>query len=102
MFHDWPAIRELEKHISDDVQNPENLQYALNRNFGSIELYNLIRKLKPKYVFAGHVHMPLDLELTIDDLKTRFIALDKLRNYKNEIYLLDTDDLKLHPISFKT
>ncbi|MEK6914512.1 MAG: hypothetical protein AABW83_02570 [Nanoarchaeota archaeon] len=25
MLHDWPAIRELEKHISGDVQNPENL-----------------------------------------------------------------------------
>ncbi|MEK6914511.1 MAG: hypothetical protein AABW83_02565 [Nanoarchaeota archaeon] len=48
------------------------------------------------------MHIPLDLEINIDGSRIRFVGLDKLREHQNEIYLLETDNLKLHPISFKT
>lgn len=97
LFHEWPSIRSLESGIVyESVSHFDNLKFALGRNIGSQEIYNVVKKLKPKYVFAGHAHIPLDLELIIDGSKTRFIALDKLRDFKNIIYTLDTDNMNIN------
>ncbi|MEK6830551.1 MAG: metallophosphoesterase [Nanoarchaeota archaeon] len=96
LFHDWPNIRKLnEGVIKESISHPKNLEFALKRNFGSVELYNLVKELKPRYVFSGHVHMPLEFDTIIENSKIRFIALDKLRDDKNFIYVLDTKNLNV-------
>ena len=97
LFHDWPSIRNLNNSIIEgSISHPDNLEFALKRNFGSQELYDVVKELKPKYVFAGHIHMPLDLEAIVDGSKIRFIALDKLRDSKNTIYTLDTNNISIN------
>jgi len=102
LLHDWPSIRELAKDVDPDtVSNHETLSQAMNRDLGSTELYELVRRLRPKYVFAGHVHMPLDLEAKIEETDIRFIALNKLEFQDSSIYLLDTDNLEITNVSRK-
>jgi len=89
LFHDWPSIQDLEKKVVEgSVSNPEVFQQTVRRNLGSHELYDVVEEIKPSYVFAGHVHMPLDLKADFDGSQTRFVALGK-----HSIHILDTKAL---------
>ncbi|MEK6872414.1 MAG: metallophosphoesterase [Nanoarchaeota archaeon] len=101
VFHDWPSIRKLKEHIVGERFYNHNLEYVLKRNFGSQEIYDVIKKIKPKYVFAGHIHIPIDIEIVIDNSKIRFIALDKLKDLESSIYVLDTESLEVNKYLYK-
>ena len=93
LFHDWPSIRELERDIvPGSVSHPDVLEYSIKRGFGNMPLYDLTKELKPRYVFLGHMHMPLKFEINNEN-NTKFIALN-LFNREDSTYLLNTDNLE--------
>ena len=94
LLHDWPSMKGLKDYIvNGTVSDPEAMEYSLRRGFGSNELLGLVKEVKPKYIFCGHMHLPLDLEVMFDKSKIKFVSLNRLGR-KNSIALLDTDTLK--------
>jgi lariat debranching enzyme len=92
LLHEWPSIRELSDYIdAGSVKDAENLDHALKRDVGVRELSDVVKQLKPRYVFAGHQHTDLDLDLDFAGSKTKFVALGKVQSPETSFYVLDTD-----------
>lgn len=100
VFHDWPSIRSLKQHIDYRKESDKTLDIAIRRGLGNEVFYDIIKQVKPRHVFAGHMHMHLDLEAMIDGSKTRFVALDKI-GMENKLYVLDTINLDLEYYNIK-
>lgn len=98
LFHDWPCIRMLNQGvIEESISHQDMLEQAIIRSLGNVELYDVLRKIKPSYIFSGHMHMPLSLEKKLDDSNVRFIGLNKFdRPYS--ICILDTDTFEVEYI----
>jgi len=98
-FHDWPSIIELSKGIvSESVSDPETLEQVQYRDLGNIPLYEVVERVKPKYVFAGHMHIPLDFKTLVGGSEVRFIGVNKFER-ANSVYLLDTATSEIGTLS---
>lgn len=91
LLHDWPLIEGLEQHLNGELANTVAIEDAKKRRFGNQEHYRLVTQSKPKYVFAGHMHIRLDLKLSIGDSPVRFISLGRVED-ENSTYVLNIDE----------
>lgn len=93
LLHDWPSIKSLEGFIiKGTVSDPKVLEYSIKKELGCQALFNLVREIKPRYVFCGHMHTPLAFEAALDGTQTRFVALNRLGRV-NSIAIIDTETM---------
>jgi|GEM_PF-5659650 len=90
-FHEWPSVENLAPFIERDsvLPDPSVLDRQIKRNLGCEPLYQLVRRMKPRFVFAGHIHSFLMFSANIDESMTRFVFLNRIE-YENSLALLDT------------
>ncbi len=90
-MHDWPSIESLAPFIDTNSVLPDAalLERQIKRKLGCEPLYQLARRMKPQFVFAGHVHSFLMFSAIIDRNTVRFVFLNRIE-WKNSLALLDT------------
>ena len=89
LLHDWPSVTQMAKYMTR-TSSEETLETTVKRKFGSEEMFELIKKKQPKFVFAGHIHMYLEIDMDFRNSITRFIGLSKFNN-PNSVCLFDSD-----------
>lgn len=95
-FHDWPSVESLSPFIDRDSVLPglSVLDRQIKRKLGCEPLYQLVRRMKPRYVFAGHIHSFLMFSAKIEERATRFVFLNRIE-WENSLVLLDTGKWKM-------
>ena len=86
LSHDWPngitdygnadQLIRFKRHFADDIQN--------NR-LGSDPAMKILKYLKPKYWFAGHLHCKFAAVYE----NTKFLALDKCLPQRRFLQIID-------------
>lgn len=95
VMHDWPSIERLKNHITRPNNSGKRvLDFALEKKFGCVPLYELVEQIRPKYVFAGHRDLFLNVGLKFGENNTEFVSLKWVgTGYSTAI--LDTNRLDL-------
>lgn len=90
-FHDWPSVENLAPFIDRDSVLPDQavLDRQIKRKLGCEPLYQLVSRMKPQFVFAGHIHNLLMFSAKIEEKTTRFVFLNRIE-WENSLAMLDT------------
>lgn len=76
--HDWPQGIEQMGNVEDLLRTKPGLRHDVERKrLGNPYTRDLLRKLKPRYWFAAHMHVKFDATVKHDTGETYFLALDK-------------------------
>jgi len=79
--HDWPRGIHAHGDIADVLRKKDKSgqmkQEIAANTFGNPGTYSLIEKLKPRYCFAGHMHIKFTAVVKHETHETNFLALDK-------------------------
>ena len=102
LIHDWPSVRRLQEYIvRDSVVCTGNLDQAIKRNLGNDPLYELVMQVRPKYVFCGHMHLPLRFSLKIDNDVIKFEGLS-IVGQEGSVCTLDTEKIGIDSYQSRT
>lgn len=93
MSHDWPTdvynygnagqLIKFKPHFRDEIHD---------NKLGSPPLFELLKKLQPKYWFSGHLHCKFAAVIPHDDgTETKFLALDKCLPNRRFLQIIDID-----------
>lgn len=93
MSHDWPTdvynygnagqLIKFKPHFRDEIHD--------NR-LGSKPLFELLKKLQPKYWFSGHLHCKFAAVIPHENgTETKFLALDKCLPNRRFLQIIDID-----------
>lgn len=93
MSHDWPTdvynygnagqLIKFKPHFRDEIHD---------NKLGSKPLFELLKKLQPKYWFSGHLHCKFAAVIPHDDgIETKFLALDKCLPNRRFLQIIDID-----------
>ena len=94
--HDWPGgitdYGDVEKLLKIDKTGQLTADIK-NKTLGNPFSMALIKKLKPKYWFSGHMHMHFTAIYVHDDGSlTRFMALDKCQPGRQFLHFFELDN----------
>lgn len=93
MSHDWPnsvynfgdagQLIRFKPHFRDEIHNDK---------LGSPPLFQLLKKLQPKYWFSGHLHCKFAAVIPHDNgTETKFLALDKCLPNRRFLQIIDIE-----------
>lgn len=95
MSHDWPTdVHEYGNAVELIEFKPHFRDQIRDNVLGSPPLYELLKKLKPRYWFSAHLHCKFAAVIPHDDeTETNFLGLDKCIAGRQFLQILDIANL---------
>lgn len=94
LSHDWPTGVTDYGNVNQLIRfKPHFREDITNRTLGSKPCEDLLKKLKPKYWFAAHLHCKFSAIIPFEDgTETKFLALDKCLPRRRFLQILEVNE----------